>query len=218
MAKRRLTPEEQLLDLIEKGGKPEGTAGFKRKRKFFLGFSSLRNQWLSLGKVIKQGLLRIKAGLREPNLKLLNKVFLVISIILLCYSIVEFVFGRSAIEGIYRRRRPIKGKEPEEIIMPQDRPFLHYLEMVRRRNIFSPIVLKEAPKPEDKKKQVQKMAEDLSLVGISWGKEPVAMIEDRAVKKTYFLKKGDMINKFKIDDISKNKVILSYEKEKVELM
>ncbi len=218
MAKRRLTPEEQILDLIEKGGKPEGATRFKRKRKFSLGFSFLKNQWLSLAKGIKEGFARIKTGLSEPNLKLLGKVFLVISIILLCYSIVEFVFGRPDIKGIYGRRRTIKEKEPEETTVLQARPFLHYLEMARRRNIFSPIVLKEAPKPEDKRKQVQKMAEDLNLVGISWGKEPVAMIEDKTAKKTYFLKKGDMINKFKIDDISEDKAILSYEKQKVELM
>ena len=104
MAKRRLTPEEQLLDLIEKGGKPEA-AKFKRKRKLFLGFGFLKNQWLFLGRGIKQGFVRFKTGLREPNLKLLNKVFLAISIILLCYSIIEFAFGRPDIEGIYGRMR-----------------------------------------------------------------------------------------------------------------
>lgn len=218
MARQRPTPEEELLNLIEKG-EDAGAAGFKRKRGFFLSLSSLKNSWLFLGRRIGHGLAGFKSGLREPNLKVLNKVFLVISMGLLTYSIMDFVFRRPDIEEVYRKSRLVKKREPLRKPAEEPRPFLHYLEVVRRRNIFSPIRLKEAEKPEVKKKRVQEMAKDLSLVGISWDdKEPVAMIEDKKEKKTYFLKKGGMINKLKIENILKDRVILSFGGEKVELI
>ena len=216
MAKPRPTPEEQLLDLIEKGGEGPETAQFKRKRRFRLSFSGLR---LFFERGIGQLFHRLKAGLKEPNLKVLNKVFLVISIIILACSVVDFVFGRPNIEGIYERIKPIKAMQAEAALVQEEtRPFLHYLEMVRRRNIFGPIELKPKAEPEDKKKTLQDLVKDLSLVGISWEEEPIAMIEDKSANKTYFLKTGDLINKFKVDEILKDKVILRLGEETIDLM
>ncbi len=217
MAKRRITPEEQLLNLIEKKDKP-GAVKFKRRRSFLLGFANLESLRLSLGRGIKQSFDVFKSGLREPNLKVLNKFFFIFSFVLLSYSIAGFVFGRPSIENVYEKIQIPQEKELEEKVTPPARPFLHYLNMVRRRNIFNPVELKEPEKAEVKEKRLQEIAKDLSLVGISWDKEPIAMIEDRAAKKTYFLKKGDSINKFKLDDILIDRVILILEGERIELM
>lgn len=217
MAKQGFTPEEQLLKLIEKGSEAE-TTGFRRRRKLFLSFSSLKGLWRSLTKGISRPLTRLSNGLKEPNIKAVNKIFFILSAILLGYSIVGFVFGRPDIKRVYEKSRLIKWKQSEQKVVSEVRPFLHYLEMVNRRNIFSPVSLKEATKTEAKKKQLQEMVKDLSLVGISWGKEPIAMIEDIKAKKTYFLKKGMRINEFNIEDILEDRVILSFEGEKIELI
>lgn len=217
MAKQGFTPEEQLLKLIEKGDGAE-TAKFRRRRKLFLNFGSLKGLWRSLAKGISRPLTRLNNGLREPNLKAVNKIFFVLSAILLGYSVVSFVFGRPDIKKVYEKSRLMKWKQSEQKAISEVRPFLHYLEVVNRRNIFSPIALKEVKKTEAKKKQLQEMVKDLSLVGISWGKEPIAMIEDNKTKKTYFLKKGMRINRFKIEDILKDRVILSFEGEEIELI
>ncbi|MBU3934289.1 MAG: hypothetical protein KKH11_06470, partial [Candidatus Omnitrophica bacterium] len=191
-AKQGFTPEEQLLKLMEKGDEDE-TAKFSRRshpfrgwrRKLFLNFGSLKGLWRSLVKGISRLLTRLGNGLREPNLKALNKIFFILSVILLGYSVAGFVFGRPDIKKVYEKSRLMKWKQSEQGVISEARPFLHYLEVVRRRNIFSPVVLKEAEKPEIKKKRLQEMAKDLSLVGISWDdKEPVAMIEDKKEKKT----------------------------------
>lgn len=217
MAKQGFTPEEQLLKLIEKGDEAE-TAKFRLRRKLLLNLGNLKGLWRSLTKGISRLLTRLSNGLKEPNLKVLNKIFFILSAILLSYSVAGFVFGRPDIKEVYKKSRLIKWKQSEQEAVSEVRPFLHYLGMVNRRNIFSPIALKETKKPEVKKKQLQEMVKDLSLVGISWGKEPVAMIEDKKAKKTYFLKKGMRINKFKIEDILKDRVILSFEGEKIELI
>lgn len=217
MAKRKLTFERQSVDSIEKERQHDAAGRFKRGAKSFLSFGFLRNCGLSLTGGIKRSSISKSNGLRGPNIKFLNKVFLCISIILLCYSIIEFVFDHPDIEKIYSKMRPVKEKI-KGMVIPQTYSFLYYLEMVRRRNIFSPIVLKKAPNPEVKKKQLQKMTKNLSLVGISWGKEPVAMIKDKKISKTYFLKAGDIINNMKIEAVLKDRVILSHEGQKMELM
>lgn len=218
MAKQRPTPEEELLKLIEKGD-AGGAVKFKRKRRFALSFGGLKVFKLSLQKKISQALSALKSGLKEPNLKVVNKLFIIISIALLTYSIVDFVFQRPNIKEVYRKSQLIKERRPLEEAPQEVRPFLHYLEAVRRRNIFSPISLKETEEPVVDKKQLQELAQDLSLVGISWDNEkPLAMIEDKKANKTYFLREGETISKFKIDKILKDKVILRYEGQMIELM
>ncbi len=218
MARQRLIPEEELLKLIEKGDDAE-TVRFKRKRGLFLSFGRLKNFWLFLSREIKQSVDRFKSGIREPNLKVLNKAFLVIGVVLLTYSITDFLVSRPDIKEVYRKSRLMKKRKPLRKATEELRPFLHYLEVVRRRDIFSPVVLKETEKPEAKKKRLQEMIKDLRLVGIAWDdKKPVAMIEDKKEKKTYFLEEGQMINKLKLEDILEDRVILNFKGEKIELL
>ena len=57
----------------------------------------------------------------------------------------------------------------------------------------------------------------MKLVGIAWSDNPDAMIEDTKVKKTYFVKQGDIINGVRIERIFRDKVVLTYKGEKIEL-
>jgi type II secretory pathway component PulC len=43
------------------------------------------------------------------------------------------------------------------------------------------------------------------------------MIEDKKASNTYFLKTGDTINKMKIEEILKDRVILNYAGQRIEL-
>jgi type II secretory pathway component PulC len=58
----------------------------------------------------------------------------------------------------------------------------------------------------------------LRLVGISWSDDPDIMIEDTKTQRTLFLKKGKLIdNEIKVQAVFKDKVILSYNGEEIEL-
>ncbi len=61
------------------------------------------------------------------------------------------------------------------------------------------------------------LASSLKLVGISWGNEPLAMIEDSESTRTYFVKKGGEVKGMKVQEISKEKVTLTYEGQEAEL-
>jgi type II secretory pathway component PulC len=91
--------------------------------------------------------------------------------------------------------------------------------MVKRRNAFSPASLAESEEGLSGDQRLHKLAEDLTLVGISWNQEqPLAMIEDKQEQKTYFLRQGESIGEFQIKQILKNKVILNFEGQDLELM
>lgn len=58
---------------------------------------------------------------------------------------------------------------------------------------------------------------NLNLLGIITGDNSQAIIEDRALKKTFFLYKGDRMGVLKVSEIRDNMVILDLDGEKIEL-
>lgn len=219
MGKKKITPEEQLLELIEKGSRLEAVGIGKRRRGLgalgdigrFLGFLK---RWLvkATGKT--------KKTLRQPNLKTINSLLLILCVVLIVFSVADFILTETNIERVYKRARKEKYKELKEEKKIIPRSFLYYLEMVQRRNIFSPIALarEKEVKKEIKKEDLVKITANFNLVGISWGAEPTAMVEDKADKKTYFLKRGDEIKRFRVKDILEDRVILLYDGNELELM
>jgi len=214
MAEQRSTPEEKLLKLIEKEDNNEAVL-FKRKKNVFSIFGDF---WFFVKRIITQLITGVKIGVREPNLKVLNRFLLVVSICLLSFSVMDFVVNRPNVQDVYKEGKRVREDAKKDGVLSEKRPFFHYLEMVQRRNIFSPIELKQQEAPRTQANQLENMAGALGLVGISLDNEPMAMIENKAEKKTYFLKKGDKIGEFKIEDIYENKVILSFEEKTVELI
>lgn len=220
MTKNKGTPEEELLSLIEKDSDSDiSSAILRRKRKFlFSSVFNIKRHCRFLSELVRTVFSKISGFLREPDLKAANKALAVVILLLGCYLLIDFIARRENIDNIYKKACRI---EEETEVMGQNveaLPFLYYLEMVQRRNIFSPVELEGKEKRTEKKQEdLAKLIEGLKLVGIAWGKNPQAMIEDDTDKKTYFLNKGDTIRKFNIHSISKNKVVLSYEDKKIDL-
>ena len=94
-----------------------------------------------------------------------------------------------------------------------------YLAKVKKRNIFEMGMNK---KPENlieagPSSKAVEATQNLRLVGISWSDSPDAMIEDIKSLKTFFVKKDQMIGEVKVETITKEKVILRYGQELIEL-
>ncbi|MCK9555380.1 hypothetical protein M0R36_06160 [bacterium] len=217
MAKRRPTPEEQLLDLIEKGD--DLSSGKIRKRRLSpFGFSGIKG-FIYVSRIKSRAFFSgILKSVKEPNLKLINNLLLVLICIVFGFSLFDFLVRSPGIEEFFRNihtgafDKPVAGEEK------QGRPFLHYLEIVRRRNIFSPLEIKRFQKEEKTVVNVQDMVSDLALVGISWDKDdPVAMIEDKKNQRTYFLKKGDTFSDFRVEEIFSDRVIIKSGANKIEM-
>jgi type II secretory pathway component PulC len=167
---------------------------------------------------LKDWLIQLKGGIDEPNLKLWNKALALAAAILFIYLSADFMLRRLDLKQFTRKVSAQKARNFEQSVTPEVRPFSYYLEMVQRRDIFSPVKLKSVEDPEDEaKKAMDALLKDLKLVGISWGNDPEVIIEDVKAGKTYFLKTGDSISSFKVDAILKDKVVLESGGQKTEL-
>ncbi len=99
--------------------------------------------------------------------------------------------------------------------------YTFYIDTLVNRNIFNPA--EEQPKVAAQQFGITQIAEatkDLRVAGISWAEDPkqrYAMIEDGKTKVTYFLLEGDKILSCIVKAINKDKVILEYMGEEIEL-
>ena len=57
----------------------------------------------------------------------------------------------------------------------------------------------------------------LRLVGVDWGEQPVALIEDTRTGKTYFVRRNDSVKDARVKQILRNKVVLGYRNSSVVL-
>ncbi|MGE5279497.1 MAG: hypothetical protein ACM3L6_01965, partial [Deltaproteobacteria bacterium] len=100
-----------------------------------------------------------------------------------------------------------------------------YLEMARSRDIFKIGAVprsenQAAPaSPEDRgaKEREEAILGKFHLVGISWSEDPDAMVENTAENKTYFVKRGHVIDGVRVEAIYKDYVVLSLDGKEVEL-
>jgi hypothetical protein len=93
----------------------------------------------------------------------------------------------------------------------------YYLEKARERNIFKIGMKGTDSKSKAPSVRITEATQNLKLVGISWSDDPDVMIEDTKTGRTFFLKKGQMVDDIKLVAVFKDKVILSYLGEEVEL-
>jgi hypothetical protein len=215
MAQQKRTPEEQLLSLIEQ---EEDTKPLKLKRKKDSFFAATISSFLSLRKRAPRHKSARQEN-KEPNIKVLNRFLIGVSVVLSGCFIVDFTNSikniSPAAKDSIKTMPEIAREDPEADV----KPFLYYFEMGQRRNIFSPLVLKSTENIRaESEKILTGLMKDLILVGIFWGDEPQVVIEHKGEKKTYFLKSGDIINKLTIDAVLRDRVILNYEGETAELM
>ena len=221
---RPVTPERQLLKLIEdsKGKKGPG-APAKIVKRNKLGLFSF-GAWLSRISFFKARLKRGagRAALDQLEIKLLNRILALCSFALACYFIWSFSMSMVNLEKMSGLKFKIgEGETPSSTPATSalKKSVSHYLDKVSRRNIFEMQARRptlDVAKQEPTSKIVQE-TKHLKLVGISWSADPVAMIEDGRSYKTFFSKRGQMIGKVRVEAIFKDKVVLSYDEEEVEL-
>ena len=100
----------------------------------------------------------------------------------------------------------------------------YYLEKARGRDIFQ-MVRDEEPRAKSVSRanppsqRITELIKNLRLVGISWSADPDVMIEDTNLQRTFFLKKGQIIENInvKVEAVFKDKVVLTCEGEEAEL-
>lgn len=216
------SPEKELLKLIEKPlSRDSQSAAIKYHGQSFFSLGALKGRVAFLSNKFR-GLK--SAGLKSFDLRLLNQALVVIILLLTVY------LGSSATISFMRLHKEIKidlkAPAASETRPSQATSWLkaasYYLEKARERDIFSMDIRKPdsdyASLLRGPSQKLVEMTENFRLVGISWSSDPDVMIEDVKNPRTLFLKKGQLIdNQIKVEAIFKDKVILSYGGEEIEL-
>ncbi len=227
MVNQKVTPEERLLRLIESGEKVE-----VGENETETGSIWKAGSWLKILSHSPNSPTRrwsfFQAMRPEFNLRFFNRVLVGVLILM----VVGFAFALNDTRTI---PTDLKG-QPEilstspgnqgegDLKLASIGPLPDYLNEVAKRNIFAPMPaaalkpqklgLKSTtllkPPPPNPLQILQEKVKTLKLVGISWGKDPVAMIEDKTNQQTSFLKVGDSINGVKVKAILIDRAILSH--------
>ena len=195
---------------------PAGAGGHKAPQSLFA--SPIRLQGIdSVKQLLTSGI----------DLDSVNKGLTGALVFLMVYAITVTVDRNSSIAKLMQSISHIRFERSTLRDIEAYQPVDYYLGQVRSRDIFNPVgevttqVMQERPMPppEPPKPKLREMANGLSVVGISWGETPKAMIQDSATQEIYFLKKDDMVGKkeIKVKDILRNKVVISYGEEEMEL-
>lgn len=216
-----LSPEKQLLKLIEDPkGIAQRKAAIKRQGLNLLSWGGLVGRFSFLkGKTRTLG-----AGKLALNLKVLNRC------LMLCVAGLGVYLSMT----IYRNMQKMN-EEPLDLVLtpaverpvtrPVDTPLQNegfYQDRIRGRDVFNIQAVEEKVEQivEEQKQipEIEKLAKNLDIVGISWSSDPDVMIEDTSAQKTYFLKRGDSLeNGLKIEAVFRDHVILSYQGAEMEL-
>jgi type II secretory pathway component PulC len=219
------TPEKRLLEIIEgKAGKIAMPSPVQLGNKYF-SLGSLRARMAFFKEIFSRKRLGVSKSLFQ-DLKMINLVLqavIGIAIVALAVLIRIEIKGADKISLIVGKdaQANVIGEIPETVSLLKPKEV--YLQKVEVRDIFQMGYVKrkevDFKKEEDANKTspLAELTKNLKLVGISWSDDPDAIIENPQLEKTYFVKKGYMIDDIKVYDIQKDRVILRYKGEEVEV-
>lgn len=222
---RTPTPEKQLLKLIEEGKGGEGVtqAKFRRKGVGFLSASSIAGLFSGRVSFFKRSTQKKLKKKFAPDLGSLNRVLALLAVLLFLY-----VVGDAAVSAMQVKTasnfafQKEKGMPYEPVqASPALKSAGEYLKRVNARDIFRgaeqfdrKVERKSAPPAPKKETPLKNMV----LVGISWSANPDVIIEDKKRKKTFFLRRGqEFADGIRVKEVFKDKVVLSYEGEEIDL-
>lgn len=207
MAKNDITPEERLLKIIENPNVKIRPLPIGAKIK-------------SLGRAPLKGLFAgfhiDKNDLKKFNLKLANKVIVIICVLITFVWLYNFINIGIKLEKRFKQIT-IDMVQPgqEEAKLPKiDVSIDEAVTEIKRRNIFTFLPSKEEAQAAV---NIGLTLGNLKLVGILWSDNPQAMIENLKEQKTYFVSKGDRIGDIEIRNILRDKVIVGKGTEEWEL-
>lgn len=200
------SPEKRLLNLIRKKHKPKTDSGREKAHQLKTFLSGLIKIFILPNKVFK-----------PLFLKSINRVLALVLVILSAYLLLSFFFPLN-------RDLEFLDKENEELSL--DEAAARKLEAVRfpDYSLYSrQIKNKDLFRPNFSDTKVQAEAsvdisKKFSLVGIIAGNRPQAVIEDKELKKTYYLYSGESFSGVIVEEVGEGNVVLNYMGRQVELV
>jgi len=220
MPEPNLTPEENLLRIIEAPGQapPRGGRGMGRPRRGM----DLRMQ---LRFFQKTALARAQ---KVFTLHTANIVLILAGGVATLFLVADFWVGLPKSDFLDNLEAQALATDLGDLSIGQISPLPVYLQEIKGRNIFA--LTAPAPKgptpdtltPEQIRTQaIQEAIQDIitnyKVVGIIWSEAPQAIIEDVSAGHTFMVNRGSMVKVMRVKDILKDHVVLSYDDKDIEL-
>ncbi|HQP91089.1 MAG TPA: type II secretion system protein N [Candidatus Omnitrophota bacterium] len=219
MADQNLTPEEKLLRMIEtpQGGPPPRPMNQRHRS-----LQDLTLNWKFLyekySKVIKERY-QDYVNFRTGNILLFS-----ICAVATIYFALDFILGAPRANAISQIQTSAKKIDMGDLSLEELAPLSIFTQEISQRNIFALPEAEVKTAVTQSAEQTQTTAEvaadataDLKLVGIIWSDIPQAMIEDSKEQRTHLVSRGNTIKDARVKEILKDRVILSYDSQDVEL-
>ncbi|MFH0877445.1 MAG: hypothetical protein V1863_04390 [Candidatus Omnitrophota bacterium] len=208
MPEAPLTPEEKLLRIIESPpGKVHPLRSKKRLPELKFSLKQLKSQYKE----------RAKAFL---NLKTANGALTFVSGAVTVFLAIDFWIGLPRASALQHLEATAKKQDIGSLTMENLDPVTLYLQEITQRNIFALVESDQPGMTEAAAAQavVKTLNESLRVVGIIWSDAaPQVIMEDIQEGRTHLLNRGAKIREARVKDILKDRVILSYDNQDIEL-
>ena len=157
--------------------------------------------------LIRKGQSKVKFG---KDLKIFTKVNMIlislIAVIAVVFLVDVFIFKKNpSLEPVIADTQQAKAPQAQPVAAEK----IEEDSAIDHASLDKNINIKKISKEE--------ILGNLNLLGIITGDNNQAIIEDKTLKKTFFLYKGDLLGELKVYDIKDSVVILEYKGEKIEL-
>ena len=237
MVQRKPTPEEQLLKLIENPDAAKGTAaspetGKEKKslaKKFGLpDFSKVFGVFAFARDKLtkKESAGKTKTAVVAFDIRAMNRVLFALLVATVIYLVADWFFLKPQQTDFLAQVGTSDPVYPtlSELPKADQTDLVSYEEPIGVRNPFldpgvaaaqDPNALRAIPSSDTPK--LTDALQGLKLVGIAAGIEPLAMVEDENTGRTYFLKRGQELRGVKIQTVSEEAVVVTYEGEQGQL-
>jgi len=216
-----ISPEERLLAVINQQDEQSDTEpSIISKPAAARVETGKKKKFIHLSEIFKKRFL--KNNLSDPNiLKSVNKYLMALLGILTVYLIydISFVKPYKNVRTLIGKKGSVKEDTVNEIkkeIPSNIKDYSYYLNEISGKQIFGQIA-----SSGESTSAVAAVSDDttdnFALAGIVAGKSPQAIVQNKKNEKIYYLNKGDSLDGYIVEEISKNKVILDHEGKKTTL-
>jgi hypothetical protein len=211
---KEFSPEEKLLNLIRRKNKDQSapaqeplkpspaTPGkkppLKQERE-----SKPPQVILSLNNIVKL-----------EHIKVLNTVLFSMLVIIILYFLIDIFLIPPKEIAILEAGEGRQARAVEEIEL---KPYTHYSQGLGSKKVFKSIAREETVTRAQPEVPAEEIIGNLALLGIVTGEIPQAIIEDKKLKKRFFLKEGQSSSGVLLKEIDDGMVTVVYKGEEFNL-
>lgn len=216
-----ISPEERLLAIIKEQDETPDTGPSSASRPASVyAETGKKKKFAYVSEIFKRHFL--KNDLPDSNvLKSVNKYLMALLAILTIYLIYDISLARpyKDVRTLIGKEDSVKegaAKEIKKETSSNIKDYSYYLNEISGKQVFGQLV-SMGESPPGVAAVSDDTADNFALAGIVAGGSPQVIVQNKKNEKVYYLNKGDSLDGYIVEEISKNKVVLDHDGKKTTL-